>query len=511
MDWLFVPVDQSGKQKPVQKELQYAAVKAHTTRTAHDRKRRSTTDLASRAETNQLQHMASLQTVFDGSVDPFSCLKIRPSPILNQIVVFVRFYHEASWLPPHMAYPTASRHQKSSGDRQSLRLAISDWLWRLFLANTGTFSSVVASALPILKRYVPAEDISDVDRLSLELKSSGIVRLRQTLQDVAPDFVPDMSMIYHVKALFREASMSGDMDAASKHARMLSWLVDKYPLSSEYDSTTCRVALFGDAVSAILQFRRPICAYRNWMTPLVQAVWTAAEPVLLDMALPREPLPEFLSSVLRDAILHGRRVLQIQTSLTCTPDGCEHSQSELLFQWMVTTAESKVCDLLEWVFDVTTNRTALTATSPGVRHTQIAMALGLLHTYQKSFMCTLREDGQDMHESAGQILPPLRTHLELVFVQCTSEELERYATLHFWLLFVGSRAEERLHQLVKIIKDPIGHVDEDPGMWFRRRLVSFAVEKGLQDWDAARIELLQMVFSDSILPDPREWYHGLFV
>jgi hypothetical protein len=37
------------------------------------------------------------------------------------------------------------------------------------------------------------------------------------------------------------------------------------------------------------------------------------------------------------------------------------------------------------------------------------------------------------------------------------------------------------------------------------------VEKGLQDWDAARIELLQMVFSDSILPDPREWYHGLFV
>jgi hypothetical protein len=513
MDWLFVPVDQSGQQKAVQKELQYAAVKAHTSRTAHDRKRRSTTDTAFSPGAHQLQRtsIGSLQTAFAGIIDPFGCLNIRPSPILGQTIVFVRHYHEASWLPPHMAHPLDTQHRRPPENKRSLRLSISDWLWSLFLTDTGTFCAVVASVLPLLKKFTPATDLSYVDRLGLELKSNGIVRLRQDLHDVPANFIPSPRLIYHVKALFREASMSGDLVAAVNHAKMLSWLVEKVPLNTGYDSTICRVALFGDAVPALLQFRRPVCAYQNWMTPLVQAVWAAAEPVLSEMAPSPESTPEFLNPLLRGAILHCRRVLQIQMTLSCTSADCEHPHSELLFQWMMTTAESTVCKLLEWYFDATSNWSALTATSRGVRRTEPAMALALLHTYQKSFMCILREDGLDMHESAGQLLPALRTHLELLFVECTPEELARYETLHFWLLFVGSRAEERLCQLVKVIKDPAGHASGDSRRWFRRRLVSYAIEKGLQDWDAARSVLVQTVFTDSLLPDPRMWYRGLFV
>ena len=438
MRLLFVTVAGQDEDR-VAKQRQYAACKAHTTRNAHRKRRQE----QRKAESSPCRHANEgtqpklvLQPTLDSVLGRIDRQSVEQAPLFDQAVSFVRFYHNASWSPMRMAClqdkdPQQSRLRGLSAPNQA---NARDWLWNIFVTNTGTFWSVIASILPILRLVVTLKDASKLEKVGLELKAKSYLHLRQTLQHAPLNFQPSMGLIYHVKALFREAAMNGDLQGAEVHAKMLMWLVEKLPGKAVSATQILRIALWSDAIPALLQLRRPVIEYRHWMPRLVDSIWGPVELMPPDSQHPVDDLPGFIHSPpLRAAIEHAHRALKIRQACK----DCRLEYTEQIFQWMTTKAEYHICNMLSLYFDLNELDGDIDLTK-GARHTEAAVALALLHLYQKSFSDISGADGVDMHETAGVIRTPLMTELRDAFAWCSPSEGQLYRGTHSWLAFVGA-------------------------------------------------------------------------
>lgn len=498
MQLLFVPALPPAGDK-VQKERQYAACKAHTARNAHRKRRQDLDRLVKTARTGSeaasycgqavLMHPAASVS---GSLDPFNCQRIARSPLLDEAVSFVRVYHTASWSAMHtVRWFQDDRPNQDKVPRHHILIGIaaSDWLWEIFIADAGVFGSVVASALPLLKPLTLVENARELENLGLQLKAKGLFRLRQTLQSTSSDFPPRLGVIYHVKALFRESSMNGDLENAAIHAKILVWLVDKLPIHESSGTNFLRIALWGDAIPALLQLRRPVLSYHQWMPNIVSTIWSSAESKLPDFQNSDTLLPDYIRSAsLRQAFLHAWRALELQLAF----DDGRLERTELIFHWIVTKAESHICTLLNLYFDLVDSNTA-TKTTPGERHTEAALVLSLLYVYQKAFGNVIRADGVDMHESAGVVHQALVVQAKSALAQCSHSERLIYREAHCWLLFVGVCCEERLGECIK------KSVDSEPRRWFHQQLSLQVSYLGLKNWADVRSVLGRLVFPEFLV------------
>ncbi|EXJ56242.1 uncharacterized protein A1O5_12698 [Cladophialophora psammophila CBS 110553] len=164
------------------------------------------------------------------------------------------------------------------------------WIWNHFDAGVGTFWSAVASILPLMRRLVPPEGVRELDRVSLELKAKIRGKLRKTLRDWPLNSRPSMTLIYQVKALFREVTTSGDKHSASIHAKGLFWLAEKLPI---------RECQGGEDVL-------------NWMPQIIATTWNSAKSVLPTYHKAHIFLPgSVLSPQPREAFRHIPRALNI--------------------------------------------------------------------------------------------------------------------------------------------------------------------------------------------------------
>ena len=392
MQLLFVPVT-GNTEDQVEKERKYAACKAHVARNAHRKRQQQVKDA---------QHWLSPVLVhgIHSDMDLLSFQIIPGKPSLDELVSHVRFYHRASWssinMPDLQLGPPSGRTLSRRGI--SCEVTVPDRLWGFFFASAGTFASVLASIISII-RHATTRDISELERLSLQLKARSLLQLRQTIRNLPSTFVPSLALIYHVKALFREASLDGDLDGAKAHSKMLVWLTGKLPFDGDFAVDLCRLALWSDAIPALLQLRRPVMEYRHWLPRLVDSISTPAESGFTFPSHCDETLPSCISSQpLRAAFVHAHQALGIQKA--CRENRLRYTED--VFQWMVARAECHICSLLNLYFDLQDSSAAIEL-KQAERHCEAALALSLLHVYQKCFSNIRgpRPYDMDMHESAG--------------------------------------------------------------------------------------------------------------
>ena len=171
-----------------------------------------------------------------------------------------------------------------------------------------------------LRPLLSVEQHRELDKLSLQVKSVGLQCLRHSLAREG-NLDPTMTLVYHVKALFREACASGDVEGARIHARSLNWLVSCMSTGG-IDPSLLRVVLWSDAVSALSQLRRPAIEYLDWLPELRVQIWESAEPLLTGVQhVNTEELPQqILTTPLREAFLHLRNALQISRYLIVTSE-----------------------------------------------------------------------------------------------------------------------------------------------------------------------------------------------
>ncbi len=457
MRLLFVAVVGEGEGL-VARERQYAACKAHTTRNAHQKRqqeRKKARPSPRRYSTGGSCPKLIIQPRIGNVLDRLDCQPVERTPLFDEAVSFVRFYHDASWSLTHGSWlqENNSHQVRILGSNTSNQAVARDWLWNIFITNTGTFWSVVASILPILRPVMAPKDAVELEKLALEIKAESFVHLRKTLQSAPPGFLPSMGMIYHVKALLREAAMNGDLQGADIHAKMLMWLVEKLPRQEVFETDVLRIALWSDAIPALLQLRRPVIEYQHWMPRLVSRIWTLMESTLPDNKHSNDKLLYCISSQpLRDAIIHAHRALETQQAC----EECRLGFTERIFQWMITKSEYHICNMLNLYFDLK-NSKGVTDLTEGARHTEAAVALALLHMYQKSFSNITRADGVDMHETAGVIGPPLRAELRDALSCCSPSEQGSYRDIHSWLLAIGESLGNGLRDSSTLASNLPGH------------------------------------------------------
>jgi hypothetical protein len=459
MQLMFVAVKAS-PQEQVEKELQYAACKAHASRNAHNRRRegqkmskRVARDSVARRSGMDGESLPLFPRLCSG-LSPFEDLGLRRTPLLDRLTTCVYSYHNAAWRTMHVG-------RSSHRTFHPPRLEVANWLWAVFRTDICTFGSVVASIIPIFRSSVAPQDLVELENISLQLKGRSLVSLRRTLQTATPHFMPSLDQVYQVKALFREAAANGDLESARVHARMLGWLAKELLIRRIANDSLNRLALWGDAIPALLQLRRPVIDYQRWVPQLVSRIWSAAEPLLFKIPQPDEDLlPNIRSPQIRAACRHARRALAVKTA--CKDRRLEHS--EQIFQWIVTKAEYHISSLLSLYFHLIESNSDSETTS-GERHTEAALILALLFVYQKSFSRIEIGDGVDMHDSRMTICPALILHAQAALELCSVFEELVYSEAHLWLLCIGSWAEAEINS---------------PG-WCKKQLAKQTCKMGLED------------------------------
>lgn len=426
---------------------------------------------------------------------------------MMEAISFTQLHLTKSQAPPFMMQLMGTK-EKAASLVHSTEVQAARWLWDLWAANIGLFSSVVASILPLLVRFAREEDIVTYETLAMNLKSKSFIRLRHLLGQTATE--PDPLIVaYHVKALFREACARGDLQAARCHAKMLEQLVSKL-IQCNIDCR--RVALWSDALPALLQMRRPMRDFSNKMAPILVQIWADADEVMPNADLINDGFPDgVISPILQEAFLHLRGALRI-TNLSLTGDESHRNRrSELLFQWLTTKAEYQICCLLGFYLDLVERVEVLerdSILSEGERYMEAALALALLHLYQKSFFVVGQTDGVDVHESAFAVHPLLKRFVRLAKISFSEPEESRYEDFYFWVIFVGTFTEERISHCRSRRFVNSGESDRDL-TWFHDELVRLAAASGVICWSAAK-ELTDMfVWNESLVPSADVWFDQL--
>ncbi|OAG44286.1 hypothetical protein AYO21_01282 [Fonsecaea monophora] len=504
-DYLFVHLTSSPRDR-VSQQLQYAACKAHISRRAHRKRRqkqkKQEDDTGSSQAPDSARSLFLLPLEIRGNSDPFNSHMITVSPIVNQAVSFVRFHLNRCWSPSYMAYfqDNSPGNCPILGTSSTIGTMAAEWIWSFFVADVGTFWSAVASILPLMIRFVPSERAQELHRVSLELKARILAGLRETLQNKPLNSQPSMTLIYQVKALFREATTSGDTHSACVHARLLFWLTNQLPITEcQGGEDVLGIALWGDSLSALFQLRRPIFNYLSWMPQIVATTWNSAESSLPNLRGGHVPVPEcVVSPQLQEAFSHIRRVLNIG-KIPMPPDNDEHlRRARLIFHWVTTKSEYHISRLLDLYFDLLEIEN-LNELSEGGRHTEAALALALLYVFQKSFSDTSQSGCIDVHDSATIILPALLTRIQSAFSSCSPTERIMYKDAHFWILFIGSFCEEHLRY-------QYSQGNDRNGGWFHQHLAEQALGNRLISWGDARVVLGRFVVNDFLTPPAQEWY-----
>ena len=280
-------------------------------------------------------------------------------------------------------------------------------------------------------------------KVALQLKAKSLASIRQALSLADDTAEPSMVLIYQVKALFREACISGDMEAARSHAKVLRYLTEQLPVDE--DHRLLRVALWSDATSALLQLRRPLLEHSQWMPKMLSSMWRWAEYALPSSSLVPADLSDCVYDAdLRAAFLHVRQALYVCKVSMIAQREEQVQRAEIIFHWMTSKAEYHICCLLNLYFDLMSPATEINRSlTAGERYTSAATALALLHILQKSFCDVTQSNGVDLHESAGILHPRLLRTTQLALKHSSEQERALFGAAHFWILFVGAYCEER--------------------------------------------------------------------
>lgn len=538
-NFMFVPTSYKDQRE---KELIYAACKAHATRRASRKRRpqadgrrkpgpKSALDIGLREQPLPraiTSRMIRINDIINGQQIPTTTLPMplfslshsdilsgarrpRVSSEMMQAISFTRFHLARSWSPNFMLRLVSGSMNGVSFEHAQAQRA-TQWMWQLWTSNVFLFWSVVASVMPTMIPHLPPGQKSDAQKMALELKERSFNGLRDMLHDDSPKSAGKLLVTaYHVKSLFREACASGDTQAASYHCQMLAQLAGKL-IESSPTIEFHRIALWGDALPALLQLRRPVVDFKVELAQIVQNIWTVAEPILPDTRMVNFELPGcLLNHTLREAFLHLKRAVYIlNVSMVTTPDE-QLTRVELLFQWLTTKAEHYTCRLLNMYHDLiepTGTAELLGELSEGERQVQAALALALLFAYQKSFFDICEGDGVDINESANVVVPALKKTLQCVERDCSKSEQLFSQDAIFWITVVGVWAERR-----PTISENSGNVSLEPSdaenHWFESELSRYASDPRLNSWSKAKKVLNGFVWNDSWDPNAGKWYSGI--
>lgn len=511
-DLFFVPSSRGDRK---QKELIDSSCRAHNARLAH-RKRRSTHETVelNAGAVRAVKEVSSSVTNSRGTTAPTiekQTASLAGSHVQNELiphavqaVEFVRFHLVKSWSPMFMKRFYAVSKPQSEVE-QDLELAATQWLWSLWNSDAALFWSVVASILPVMRRYLDHDQKANLQALALELKGKSFESLRSSLQNDGRLSMPELlTMMYQVKALFREACASADLGAASYHAEALARLALRLH-ECHSNISWRRIALWGDALPALLQLRRPAVDFSITLGPIVREIWSAAESLIrTDLPAHFEPPESVLTELLRDALRHLKKAVHIIENPRSALRGSRDINNELLFQWLISKAEHHMCRLINLYCDlIEQEETAKfeNGLSTGERHMQASVALTLLYLYQKTFFDIYQDDGTDINESALLVQPALKKSFQSAKNFCSRSEWLFFRGTIFWILFVGARAEKRLSSACRY-SDFITARDD----YFTSELCKYSSDLKICFWAEAREVLDNFCWVNFSDAGAERWY-----
>ena len=518
---LFVtcgPVSASQRQK----ELTYARNKSHIASLAHQKRRRKHErerhsaplqpdsrrhDLGDGLKEKHGQLSSELRRrhprlvnprLMCGNSDPFDTQMIPFTAVTNQLVAFCQYYHDRSWTPsflPQLASPPAA-WRLMLGNSRSAAIPTGKMLWDLFVADQGTFWAVVSSVLPGYRPLVSKQHRRELVKVGLQMKGVGLASLRNLLP-VGSGTEPTLNMVYHIKSLFREASMDGDTRAARLHADCLNYLVGRLCAGTQPTHILIRVVLWSDAVPALIQLRRPVIDYDDWLPQLTTAIWKDRrfEHSYWDIT---EDSPNCVhTGVLQKAFTHFRYALLMTERWIAASQAAQYVQHrERMFQWLTTKAEQHICRLLNLYFDLLQpDAESIFNLTTGEKCTEMGLILALLHLLQKGFHDVTLDNGLDIHESAGAVYQPLKAMMQLARIHWKQSERTFYSKAHIWLLYIGALCEERIRFSNPLKETGLAIEDASHG-WFHKEFTQKALLMGLTNWDEVTTVLREFVCSE---------------
>lgn len=541
--FFFVPQTHGPSEKRA-RELNYAAAKAHVAKRAHAKRRNlknnsglaqekpvsqvpidegseTTDEDAWNGTTTSAAHTSSHSTSYEQNTprctvtrpvrncsnDPFLPLVMDYVPQLNHAMDFVQFNIGKSWSASFMLR-TLNRNSSRSTlvAKNTSGSLIPSWLWNLWITDGGSYMSSIIAAVPLLIRVTPTNEQVPLKKMALQLKQGSFKALRNGLRNLETSDDSLLILAFYVKAMFREACLTRDIDAAQWHAQMLEGLITRLTSCSPDKRYLFRLAYWSDAVPALFQMRQPVVKYASWMPQVVTALWEEADSIMPDTSNVNTKLPAcVLSDVSQAAILQIRKSMFISDEIATGKLSYSLENVELLLLWIATTADHYICQLLEFYHKLIDQNIDVDL-SAGERCMETSIVLALLHVLQKSFGDLLSPDGIDLHESAISILPALQVTITKARALCSRSERLFYRDAELWILFVSAHAEERLWREKPLF---VGNEkpEQDPDAWFHNELYTLARTAGLETWNEARGNYQQFVFNPNLEPDPQNWYN----
>lgn len=513
IELFFVP-ELSGDRR--QKELIYSECKAHTSRRAHGERRRlqhgnhhvsvptvDDADLGSvRLPRQSSGRAGSMQVCLNHAQSHCLGSMLRSSDMavheqLAPIVQFAKLHLKRSASPMWLDFRGRSMMLSPNTTNTPCNLDVSAWLWKNWTSKTDLFWTVLASVIPLMARFSDDHARGSLNYRAMVMKGRGMQILQLKLNGNVLPISERVTIAYQIKALFRGACATGDTVAARCHARMLSTLVEDMFLEPVLRNVRWQLAMWGDALPALLQTRLPVVPYTQWMPKTIRELWKAAETTtcLYDFVPDFYEIPNVISSkVLRDALVYLKRTASISRYLHVMQNVANTDQSELIFKWMLTKAEHHMCLLLtEQQSFQTTEQDLITHEM----YLESALRLTTLYLYQKMFFELLLDDGSDIHESAHVVVPRIKWSLVEAQRMSSNHEWQSSRAARFWILAVCACATDNSFQKT------FSSLTSADLSWLRAQLAITASELDINDDASARRILHQYFWHETKLILPR--------
>ena len=432
-----------------------------------------------------------------GSSDPFNAQPVPVPARANQAVAFVRTYYLSCWM---FSFMLQLGEEKARSRVLSLAHGGHQWLWNVHFQEPINFWAAIACGMPLLQRLLPEDTRYELERIRLLITTRSLSRIREQMQDLGEARIPPDTLVSKVLSAFAGSAMSADVKGARITLKTFRNLIERMRPEGR-NIKWFRVALWGDATSAVLQMRRPILDHESWIPNVLAPVWEEGDSILFQVKPDGNALSAFLPNPpLIEAFSFARKAIEASRVKSAPWRGGDARQTDLICHYTKTKAEHHKCCLLNLYFDLIERKpSAASHLTESDCHFQTALTLSLLYIIHRTFTDSLQDNGADFHESASIILPRLRSEVECASPTSSMAERKFWQSAYLWIYYVGSYAEER------VSRNRCGFNNLSQ-TWFHRKLAREGVQAGLSTWEQAKPILERVFFSSSLSPHPKTWY-----
>ena len=322
------------------------------------------------------------------------------------------------------------------------------------LSNEGRALSWCSSYIPVLAKFSSPETARKLNMLAIKMRNKSMKILKDRIEELSFDGVPDISLISQIVSLFRAACKEGDTVAAKIHAGIIQRLVDKVVVPDKHIQTLFMTCMNNDSELAIAQMRNTCFDYENWIQKQIARFWVET----MERNMPPWPVEykalnkSIQLPATRQAAIRLRQYLFVRSTTVNLNDPVDLDRTDAVFTNFTTYSQYDAGVLINVYINLLAGK--VYDMEEPTRLIEASLAMTTLHVLRRGiFEATVY--GCD-HRSSYHIINinHLEGTMRKVMDTVPASELAQYCEALLWVCFYGARFEWRLNQKIKGLTPP---------------------------------------------------------